>query len=63
MHPNATDSGPLRRYGKDAGGVGGNKVLVTGGPGLGRIEGCNIIRGIRLGGRRSVERVDGVAGN
>ena len=43
--------------------MGENKVMVTGGPGLGRIEGCNIISGIRLGGRRSVERVDGVAGN
>ena len=37
IHRNATGFGPLRRDGKDVGGVGGNKVVVTGGPGPGRI--------------------------
>ena len=62
IHCNTTDSRPLRRDGKDAGGVGVNKVMVTGGPGPGRIEGGNVSSGIRWGRGRAVERVDGVAG-
>ena len=46
----------------DIGGVGGNKVVVTGGSGPGIIEGGNNSSGIGWGRGRAVERVDGLAG-
>ena len=45
IHCNTTDSVILRRDGKDSGVVSGNKVVLTGGPGPGRIEAGDNISG------------------
>ena len=47
IHCNTIDSGPLKRGGKDAGGVGENKVVVTGGTETARIESGDNRTGIR----------------